>query len=237
MVYNLGKLLFPATCILCNRPGQGDIDLCIGCLGELRENRHSCSRCALPLPPSSPVNSLCGRCQKNLPPFDRLLAPWLYQDPLAELIRQLKFGKKLASGRSLGLLLARSLPNGTGPPRLLLPVPQHPRQLRRRGFNHAAEITRQLSRTLDIPWSPWLLTKTRDTRPQHGLNRRERQHNLRGCFALGADSLPDRVAVVDDVVTTGSTAAEIASTLKAAGVERVDVWALARTPLETAATP
>ena len=168
------------------------------------------------------------------PPFDSLRAPWLYRESTAELIRLLKFQQKLAAGRTLGLLLAQALESEREMPQLLLPVPLHSQQLRERGFNHAAEITRSLSRALGIPWSTRLLSKQRPTAPQHGLNRRERLKNLRNAFHFQQHGDLHHVAVVDDVVTTGSTATEIARLLKRAGVEKVSIWAVARTPMEQA---
>ena len=237
MVYDwpltLGKLLFPPTCILCNRPGSPPLDLCSSCHAGLRENDHACARCALPLPPQTPRGVLCGRCIRREPRYDALLAPWLYQGKMAELIRLLKFQEKLAAGRVLGGLLAQALGDIQRPPQLLLPVPLHADQLKARGFNHAAEITRALARTLDIPWSAGLLEKQRLTRPQHGLGRRERLDNLRGAFRFkNKHGVFHHVAIVDDVVTTGSTVGEIAGLLKRNGVTEVSVWALARTPAE-----
>ncbi len=238
MVYDfttrLADLLFPPTCILCNRPGCGRLDLCGDCLSGFKDNLHACDRCALPLTADAPPGSLCGQCTRRKPPFDDLRAPWLYHGATAKLIRLLKFHKKLAAGRTLGLLLAQALESEREMPQLLLPVPLHPQQLRERGFNHAAEITRSLSRALEIPWSTRLLSKRRLTSPQHGLHRRERLKNLRDAFHFQQNGDLHHVAVVDDVVTTGSTATEISSLLKRAGVEKVSIWAVTRTPMEPA---
>lgn len=238
MVYNwprrIGFLLFPPRCILCNGPGWGDLDLCSRCRDGFEENRHACRHCALPLPPTAPAHSLCGRCSRRRPPYERLQAPWLYHGGIAELIRQLKFRQKLAAGRTLGLLLAENLEDLQERPQLLLPVPLHASQLGERGFNHAAEITRALSRAIGVPWSSRQLLKERPTAPQHGLGRQERLSNLRHAFRFRGGAGLHHVAVVDDVVTTGSTATEITRALKKGGVQRVSIWALARTPREHA---
>ena len=89
-----------------------------------------------------------------------------------------------------------------------------------------------LAKELGIPWSPWLLRKVRETLPQHNLRKTERTKNLRRCFRFDGRENPQHVALVDDVVTTAATAAEAARTLKAAGVKKVEVWALARTPVD-----
>jgi ComF family protein len=238
MVYNwprqISYLLFPPRCILCNRPGWGNLDLCSHCRDKLEKNRHACHRCALPLPATAPARSLCGRCCRQAPPWERLQAPWLYRGGIAELIRELKFRQKLAAGRTLGLLLAGHLEEMQELPQLLLPVPLHASQLGERGFNHAAEITRSLSRAIGIPWSSRRLLKARPTAPQHNLGRQARRSNLRHAFQYHGTAELRHVAVVDDVVTTGSTAMEITRTLKKGGVEKISIWALARTPREHA---
>jgi ComF family protein len=236
MVYRLPRLLerlfLPPSCLLCDAAGQEGLDLCSECRAKLPRNDPCCALCALPLAPDAPAGALCGQCNRDHPPFHRIVAPWRYQEDVARLVRQLKFQRKLPAGRTLGMLLARELAPIERKPELILPVPLHPRQLRERGFNQAAEIARALSRRLDIPWTTRLLRKQRTTAPQHDLNRRARLANLRGAFHYAATADYRHVAVVDDVVTTGATAIEIARTLKRAGVERVEIWAAARTPLD-----
>ena len=227
--HRLGGWLLPPTCLLCNGPGHKGLDLCRQCRGSLGENRPACRRCAEPLPTGTPPRSLCGHCTRREPPWDHLVAPWRYEEPLSGLIQRLKFSRELPAGRTLGLLLAAALPPPDPRPELLLPVPLHAGDLRRRGFNHAAEITRSLSRALEIPWSSRHLFKARPTATQHGLGRKARRRNLRDAFRFEPGENLEHVAVIDDVVTTGSTAAEIARTLKRAGVSRVSIWALART--------
>lgn len=226
----LQQIFLPPACLLCESAGSGALDLCSSCREALPRNRSACGCCALPLPEGTPAGSLCGRCSRNRPPFHRIVAPWRYEGPIAELIRQLKFHRKLAAGRTLGLLLAEELAAEPGRPQLLLPVPLHAQQLKTRGFNQAAEIAYTLSRTLNIPWSTRLLRKRRPTAAQHDLDRRQRLANLRGAFQYLAAVDYRHVAVVDDVVTTGATATEVARALKQAGVEKVEIWAVARTP-------
>ncbi|WP_293644716.1 ComF family protein [Thiolapillus sp.] len=229
MVYNWQRLLFPPTCLICGLPGENDLDICDHCRSRLPCNRLSCACCALPLTGQTDAGVLCGNCSRHPPPFHRIISPWLYEAPLDDLIQQLKFGQKLPAGQLLAQLLAGMITERDRP-ELLLPVPLHPAQLKKRGFNHAAEISRVLSRELGIPWSPWLLRKTRETLPQHNLGKRERKRNLRNCFSFDNRRHYRHVAVIDDVVTTATTAAEVASTLKKSGVEKTDIWALARTP-------
>jgi ComF family protein len=107
-------------------------------------------------------------------------------------------------------------------PELVVAVPQHPKRLRARGFNPAALLARSLARELAIPVDPVALCRTRDTPSQTGLDRRQRRRNVRGAIrARGNRPLPERVWLIDDVVTTGSTMAEAAAALRRADVSTV----------------
>ena len=221
--------LLPQSCLLCKKPVTQSLALCASCLEQLPVNDHACRRCALPLPDTAPPDAVCGQCQRQPPPFDSIFAPWLYAEPLNHLILQLKRARKLAAGRLLGQLLADQVPSHDLP-ELILPIPSHPKKLKKNGFNHSGEIARSLSQELNLPWAAHLLKKTKDTPGQHGLTRRQRQANLRRCFALSETPKARSVVLLDDVVTTGATVREAALTLKQAEIKEVRVWALARTP-------
>ncbi len=146
----------------------------------------------------------------------------------------IKFQSKLNLIRLLGHLLADALAAererpGWRPPDAILPVPLHPKRLRERGYNQALELARILERRLAIPVSNRCCQRTRATRTQTDLNERLRLSNIRGAFEA-TSPVPRRIAILDDVVTTGATVSELARVLKQAGCERIDVWALARTP-------
>jgi ComF family protein len=107
-------------------------------------------------------------------------------------------------------------------------VPLSASRFRRRGYNQAIELARHLRKHLGVAMCTDLVTRIRDTPEQAGLNRKQRRRNLRGAFAVSRRIPGAHVAIVDDVVTTGSTANELAKVLKRAGATRVDVWAVAR---------
>jgi ComF family protein len=224
----LHRWLLPWRCLLCGDVGAEGVDLCAACIAELPRNTHCCERCALPLPASAP---LCGRCQRKAPLWHAAWSPFRYAWPLDRLETRFKFGRDLAAGRALATLWERQ----TRPlalPQLILPVPLHRRRLRERGYNQALEMARPLARALNIPCAHDVLRRVRHTDAQTALDAVERRRNLRGAFALRDDyALPDHVAVLDDVFTTGTTLSECTRVLKRAGVERVDVWALARAPI------
>ena len=217
-----------AACPLCRRPGPG---FCEACRRSLPYNRHACPRCALPLPDSAPPGIDCADCQRQPPAFDRALAPLLYRDPVDTLVSGLKYQGLLHLGPLLAGVCVESIAAASGGVGLLLPVPMHADGLRERGFNQATELTRWLSRELDIPWAGDRLLKIAGGRHQQTLKRGQRRRNVRGTFAC-TGRLPPAVALVDDVMTTGATAAEASRVLKQAGAQRVEVWAIARTPRE-----
>ena len=113
---------------------------------------------------------------------------------------------------------------------LVLAMPLHPRRLRERGFNQAVEIARPLARSLDLPFDPHALQRVRDTAAQAGLAHAARIRNVRGAFDCVREVRGLRVAVVDDVMTTGATLDEVARMLKKAGAAHVENWVAARTP-------
>jgi ComF family protein len=116
-------------------------------------------------------------------------------------------------------------------PQALIPVPLHAGRLRERGYNQALELAKPLARAFGIELRNDVLARTRATSAQSNLDADARHRNLRGAFAVAPNTtLPAHVALFDDVMTTGTTLRECARTLVSAGVERVDVWAVARAP-------
>jgi ComF family protein len=223
----LHRWLLPWRCLLCGDTGMDGVDLCVACMAELPHNMHCCERCALPLPVSAPQ---CGRCLRKAPPWDAAWAPFRYAWPLDRLETRFKFGRDLAAGRALAHAWLREKPHAL--PQLMLPVPLHRRRLRDRGYNQSLEMVRPLAKALGVPYRRDVLLRVRHTDAQTGLTALERRRNLRDAFAIRNEvELPAHVAVVDDVFTTGATLSECARALKRAGVERVDVWALARAPI------
>ncbi len=207
--------------------------LCQPCRDELPVNRWHCRCCALPLAfPSSEL--LCGDCQKHPPPFDRSFVPWRYQYPLDGMIGRYKYNGQRKFGRPLmsdfADSLEEALQDGSMPkPLALIPAPMDARRRRQRGFNQAQDIAETIGSQLNIPVATGLVRRVRRVRAQRELNREARLANLRGVFEV-TSVVPERVAIVDDVVTTGATVRVLASVLREAGAREIQVWALARTP-------
>jgi len=183
------------------------------------------------LPAGAPSNAICGQCLQKKPKFNAAFCAYRYAYPIDHLIRDFKFRGRLAYGRVLGEVLADSLLNiRMGPlPSLLLPVPLADARFRERGFNQAIELGRVVAARLRIPLRSDLIARIRATREQTGLDAKARRKNLRGAFRIENALLPTHVAILDDVITTGSTANELARVLRRAGAKRIEVWAVART--------
>lgn len=219
--------LLPPRCLLCGARGAHGIDLCVECGHELPRNPVCCRRCALPLATAA---ELCGQCQRHPPNWDAAWAPFRYGWPLDRLESRYKFGADLAAGRVLSTLWQRE-PRQIELPQLLITVPLHRHRLRQRGYNQALELARPLARGLALPLRHDVLRRRRATEAQTELDAVGRRRNMRGAFTLRPGmSLPPHVAILDDVMTTGATMAECARVLRTAGVQRIDVWALARAP-------
>ena len=220
--------LYPSYCVLCGHKGARGLDLCAACFDELPWNHHPCPRCAAPLPPDIDT-PLCGNCIKALPAWDDARSPLAYAYPLDKLIQRFKFDGDLATGSLLGLLLAEYLAaGGGGKPDFILPVPLHPSRLQERGFNQAAELARPVGKRLKIPVRLDVCERVRATEVQSKLDAAERKKNLKDAFAVKKTVDGKHVAVLDDVVTTGTTVEMLTKELRNHGARRVDVWSVAR---------
>lgn len=221
-------------CLLCSQNHRNSLPICSGCRNDLPWLQQNCQRCALPLALSAininARNLICAQCQKKSPVYDRVSAAFSYQFPINLMIMQAKFNNKVHYLNLLTQLLLTRLDTSTSPD-ALIPVPMHRQRLLQRQFNQAAIISRCLSHHTGIPSNYYLLEKSCNTEHQMQLDAAQRQRNLRNSFSC-RQAPPKHVAVIDDVVTTGTTANEIARTLKRAGCGRVDIWSLARTPKE-----
>lgn len=226
------SLFWPSTCILCGNAGAPGSDLCDNCNADLPVNAPACSVCAEPLAAidCNPSHLMCGACLMRSPRFDLALCAFRYAYPLDHLVRALKYRNSVAPARVLGEALARrvQLERAHPLPSALIPVPLAQERFRERGYNQAIELTRWLSRRLGVRMRADCVVRQRETAEQAGLSRKDRRKNIRGAFSVVRAVDDTHVAIVDDVITTGSTANELARVLKKSGVKRVEVWAVAR---------
>ena len=227
--------LFPGICVLCRRPSRRRIDLCSSCEQAFTRNERVCHVCAAPLPLArshgANTERVCGRCIATPPPWTRTLAPFTFAPPLTGVIEGLKSGNGLRQARILGALLSASAEAAYAPtelPDALVPVPLTRRRLRQRGFNQAALLARSTARRLGLPSLPGHLARIRNTPPQRSLPRSARLTNVRAAFAVKRPIAHRRIALVDDVSTTGATAHAASTALLAGGAEEVHVWVAAK---------
>jgi len=223
------RIVLPLRCLLCGDRGSRARDLCVGCERDLALNTPCCPRCALPLEAPAP---LCGECIDRTPPFATAWAPFRYEHPLDLLESRFKFRGDLAAGRVLAaLMIERASDERLSRPDAIVPVPLHVSRLRERGYNQVLELAKPIARAFGIPLGAGLLRRSRATVAQSGLDAASRRRNLRDAFFVPEKHpIPAHVALLDDVMTTGTTVRECARVLRRAGVQRVDVWALARAP-------
>ena len=217
---------WPGACLLCAEAVQGPLDLCAGCVAELPTIAEPCPRCGLPMN-GAPA---CACCTGEDWPLDRCVALAAHAPPVDRLINAFKRHAGLTEGRNLSLLLAERIRRSYAEdamPGAIVAVPMHWRRRFKRGFNQADEIARTLSRKLGIPWATGACRRVRATEFQQHLDATGRRRNLRAAFHC-RDVACQHVALVDDVVTTGITAASVAQGMRAIGVARVDLWCLAR---------
>ncbi len=227
------QLPFSTECLLCLQHTQVTELICKDCYLDLPHLHSACKCCAIPLP-DTPSNNSCGACQKAPPHYDRCQAAFTYEFPIDALTNRYKNSQSTALAKPLANLLFRRLDSGSPRPDLLVPVPIHKTKLKQRGFNHAAALSQRLSKLTGIPSIP-LLNKVKPTADQKALGQKARKINLQSAFSINERLLEkfrhqcQHVVIIDDVITTGSTADHLAALLKHVGIKVVDVWAIART--------
>ncbi len=218
--YAATRAVLAPECLLCSARA-GESMLCEACATGLPQLPPSCPVCALP----SPEASVCGGCLARPPPFDASLAVWPYAFPIDRLVQALKYQGNLPVARLFGAALALRVAERAVD--VVAPMPLARARLKARGFNQATEIARSTVGRSAL--APFGIERTRDTASQADLPYSERARNVRGAFVCTGPLRGRRVAVIDDVMTTGATLAELAGTLKRAGAAWVENWVIART--------
>ena len=221
--------LLDASCVLCGDAVTRSTSLCKPCQNDLPILGNTCNQCGIPLE-SSHETQICGQCLQQPPAVDYTLSLYHYEAPIDYLITQLKFQQQLPYAAILGYLLEKFVlkMNVLDLPDALLPVPLHSKRLVKRGFNQSLEISRPVANTMKLPILLNTVQRKRDTLMQVDLSAKERRKNVKNCFKLEKVPEYQHIVIIDDVVTTGSTINELAKLLKAAGVEKVGVWSIAR---------
>jgi ComF family protein len=212
--------LFVESCPSCG--GATERGFCGVCAADLPRTLEPCERCGL----AAPV----ARCPRRVGPWlvDAVVAPFTYRAPLDHYVRALKYGGARSLGRAFGLLLAEAVARHDVD--ALIPVPLQRARLRERGYNQATEIARTLARELRLPLLHRGIGRHGASRSQIGQRAEQRRAAVAGAFRVRRRLDGARLAIVDDVLTTGATANALAAALRAAGATHCIAVAAARTP-------
>lgn len=226
--------LFPGCCIVCGSIACHEANICQACHNSLPRLINPCLRCGIPVESMSATENLCAQCQLSPPMFDFCRGVFQYQTPIAELLSGFKFNARFDAGQAMGLYLAQTMKDFYTcheQPQILLPVPLHRKRLCSRGYNQAVEIAKIASAYCRIPVHRSAVIRIKDTHPQtHLQGVRARQKNLLNAFSVHRQSLENvkSIAIIDDVVTTMATVSMLSQALKHQGVERIEIWCVAR---------
>ena len=221
----------PPRCPACGAIVSGDGAFCEPCWSKLDFlNGPACAGCGLPFDFDRGADALCAACLAEPPPHDGVRAAVAYGDVARAVVLKLKHGRRIGMARVIGRYLARAAHGENDA--LLVPVPLHRWRIWRRGFNQSALLARQIAATTGLPLHLDLIERRKPTPMLGGLGRTARARALRGAFAVPSEkraALKSRtVLLVDDVYTSGATAAACARVLKRAGAAKVVVLCWAR---------
>ncbi|MBI5626037.1 MAG: ComF family protein [Nitrosomonadales bacterium] len=183
-----------------------------------------CPVCALP----TSLGEVCGHCLKDTPLFTRTTTSFSYSFPLDKLVQAMKYGEQLALANAFAEKLALRV-DQSDLPDCIIPMPLHPAKLRERGFNQSLLLAATLARKLDIELLSSACQRVRDTPPQSALPWKERRKNVQNAFRCDVDMAGKRVALVDDVMTTGASLNALAEAVQKRGAKNISTWVVART--------
>ncbi len=224
-VRQLYSKLHPTPCLLCHRLTEYH-SICEACSQSLPKLGPHCPRCAMP----SPDGHYCGHCLTKPPIRHASVSLFRYDYPATKLITQFKFHHQIHLCHYLGEQLAQHITTLNRPlPQQLIPIPLHAMRIRQRGYNQAAELTKVLSKQLQISMNQHCLSRTKATQPQTSLAYKERKHNLNAAFRCKMRPEVEHIALIDDVLTSGHTADAAAAVLIEQGIKTIELWTIART--------
>jgi ComF family protein len=217
-------VLLPQTCLLCGSLTRTQI--CPGCYKDLPWQFNPCPQCGIAMPTAALV---CGNCLKRPPYFESTQTLFAYQYPLDQLIQAGKYKDSLHTLRALAKLMRDHIDIADFRPDVIMAVPLHPARLRERGYNQAALLAKPIARQCQIPLNLTACRCIKHKRQQVGLSDKDRRRNVRGAFVIDYfEPGWQRVAIVDDVMTTGATMNEVSKQVLRAGASHVEAWCCAR---------
>lgn len=224
IINSLKDIFLHNHCVLCGDESLKTSLICSACWFDLITDHCACRRCGRGIS----REGLCLQCMKGPGAVDNTITLVSYQFPAAQLLLSLKYKNQLLLAHEFGRRLAEKLQALDTPlPDYIIPVPLHPARLFVRGYNQALEISRAISTILAVPVNYKMAKRIRNTLPQFNLSPGDRGRNIKGAFKINGPRITGKVAIVDDIVTTGHTANELAVQLKTAGAAEVSLWACA----------
>jgi ComF family protein len=237
---NLGlamlDVLLPPQCLMCDQGVQAQGQLCAACFREVSFiSAPFCQHCAVPLThEGQAVGGICERCAENPPNWDRARAALRYDPKSRRLILPLKHADRTDLATPLAQMMRRAGADILAEADLLVPVPLHPSRLRSRRYNQAALLARAVSQQTGVAVMLDALVRLRATAQLGDLNAQQRSSVVSQAIALRRGVAPllsgQRVVLIDDVLTSGATAAACCTALRAADVKGIDVLVAARVP-------
>ncbi len=215
--------LLKQNCTLCNTLTNSELSLCVACIQDLPlAPNPSCPRCGL-----STQGDICGKCLKKPPHFDATYALFRYGYPVDALLQHYKYNNALYLCQTLSTLLANKIQMNEID--VMIAMPLHPSRTKERGFNQSLELAKIIAKQHRIALDSASCKRIKNTPPQASLPFKHRLHNIKGAFACSQSFAGKHIAIVDDVMTTGSSLNELAKILKKAGAHKVSCYVLART--------
>ncbi|WP_230530092.1 ComF family protein [Microvirga roseola] len=230
-------IVYPPSCIACQAATGEPHGLCAACWSGIRFiERPFCERLGTPLAYDTGAPLLSPQAIAEQPVFGRARAVAEYDGTASLLVHRLKYADRLELARAMGTMMTRAGTELLREADVIVPVPLHRWRLWRRRFNQAMALSQVVSLESGIPCDPFLLARVKSTRRQVGLTKAQRQENLQGAFRVPQDAKARlagrRVLLIDDVLTTGSTANAASRALLRGGAASVDVLAFARVVTE-----
>ncbi len=217
------QTFFSGACYFCQ--SKTDYTWCRDCERDFIQKTSRCPVCAR----FNQHANVCGNCLKNPPPFISTETLFNYVYPTNHLIKPFKFSNRPELANVFAEKLASILKlKRVMLPEFLVPVPLHRKRQRERGYNQSSQFAQQLGKQLGLTVNSSLCSRIKNTHPQSTLPMKTRRKNVKGAFCLNSNQVPKHIAIVDDVMTTGSTINEVAGLFSKAGCQRIDVWVIAR---------
>lgn len=223
-------MLLPTRCLLCKQHCEDELAICHDCRAMLPwHDKPQCQQCGLPLAESA---SQCGACLSKPPAYNHLKALFAYQPPISLLLSLLKYKSQSHLARHFGLLMANQRQQDAKHIDALVPVPLHASKTCERGFNQSLEIAKVVASALKLPLLQRFVIRKYATKAQTGSTKKDRKKQVKNAFAVAKPLACERVAIIDDTVTTASTVNAMSLVLKKSGVNYIEIWSVARTLLK-----